>query len=893
MNQMQRNWVIEPRAERMGEIEAAWLQPSRAQREAWLMSQAGSAANLACVQSLTLRLCGKLDVPALRLALQDLVDRHIALRISFDKDGARLCVSDTGVLELAVDDLSGEVAQRRDAAVAEALGQAVAAPFDLGTGPLLRGRLLRLGAEHHLLVLALHRAAGDRRLLALLLKELAVLYACQLGQRDTVLHAGAARETSLEDQADNATLEAMLQRLATLDPLDLPHDFPRPPRPRLEAAYCERSLNTPRDALERFAARHGASAGDVALAAFAVLLARFTGQSAMLIAAPCGETGGFARASMWQLLPLQLDTEQGFATLLRALPAQRAATGACGLGDLLERSVEVRPLALPAVSFSHEGALDGASLSFPGLVAEVACNPRRAEWFELSVNLVVGQAGLALECHYQGALFAAATIEHWLEVYDTVLAAALQQPDLPLQQLRLLGESALQRLDALQPAASGTSPDGFIHAHIDALCAEHPLRTAQQTVSGETSYGELATWSNRIAHELLAQGIGPGDRVGLCLPRDGDLLPALLAVLKTGAAYVPLDPAFPAERLAFMAADSGLRLVLSRDELAERCGLSHLAVLELDRARAQLLQRPAQSPPPLTADPRTTPAYVIYTSGSTGTPKGVVLPHAAVSNFLEAMRQAPGLAAEQRLLAVTTLSFDIAVLELLLPLWVGATTVIATREQAGDGRALRELLHTSGAKVMQATPATWRLLLDAGFEPPGDFVALCGGEALQPDLAAQLQRHGAALWNLYGPTETTVWSAAWQCAPRARHRDRTADPQYPHLRAGCARPALSVGRAGRDLHRRRRRRARLPRARCAECGALPARSVRRHGRGEDVSHRRSWPLGQRRPARASRAARPSGQAARLSDRTRRDRSAPGRTRCRGPVPGHRPRGPAR
>jgi len=289
-------------------------------------------------------------------------------------------------------------------------------------------------------------------------------------------------------------------------------------------------------------------------------------------------------------------------------------------------------------------------------------------------------------------------------------------------------------------------------------------RTAVKYSAETLSYSELSERSNRIARALRSAGVGRGQRIGLCVERSVDMLAAALGVLKAGAAYVPLDPGFPAERLRYMAEDAELTLLVSTTTLADSFNLSRERQLLLDADASKLLSAPTEMLAPdteLDARPED-PAYIIYTSGSTGKPKGVVVPHRAVVNFLSSMAREPGLTADDVLLAVTTLSFDIAVLELYLPLMQGATVVIASREDAMDGLALSKLLEQHQVTIMQATPVSWRLLLEAGWRGNKNFKALIGGEALPKDLADQLLGHNIELWNMYGPTETTVWSTCAQ-----------------------------------------------------------------------------------------------------------------------------------
>jgi amino acid adenylation domain-containing protein len=276
------------------------------------------------------------------------------------------------------------------------------------------------------------------------------------------------------------------------------------------------------------------------------------------------------------------------------------------------------------------------------------------------------------------------------------------------------------------------------------------------------SYAELDARANRLAHALRARGVGPEVLVGVCLERSVRLVVAVLGVLKAGAAYVPLDPTYPAERLRFMVRDGGVDLVLSEEPCQAQVPPGVGTVVLLDRDWETIARAPATRPA-VALDPEHL-AYVIYTSGSTGTPKGVQIPHRAVVNFLTAMRATPGLGAGDALLAVTTLSFDIAALELFLPLGVGARVELASRETAADARALAARLAATGATVLQATPVTWRMLVEAGWAGDGRLKMLCGGEALPRELATALGDRGGELWNMYGPTETTIWSAVHRVA---------------------------------------------------------------------------------------------------------------------------------
>ena len=302
-----------------------------------------------------------------------------------------------------------------------------------------------------------------------------------------------------------------------------------------------------------------------------------------------------------------------------------------------------------------------------------------------------------------------------------------------------------------------------IHQWFESQVELTPERVAVIFEKEQLTYRELNSRANKLAHYLQTLNVGPEVMVGICLERSLNLVIGLLGILKAGGAYVPLDPAYPQERLAFMLEDSQLPVLLTQQNQLERLPKHYCQVVCIDTDE-EAITRASGSNPKTGVTPENL-AYIIYTSGSTGNPKGVQIEHKAVVNFLNSMRQEPGLIESDVLLAVTTISFDIAGLELYLPLIVGARIVLVRREVASDAVELIKTLAKSGATVMQATPATWRLLLAAGWCGNKQLKILCGGEALTPALANQLQKLVNSVWNVYGPTETTVWSAVYKVEP--------------------------------------------------------------------------------------------------------------------------------
>ncbi|MGH8891681.1 MAG: non-ribosomal peptide synthetase [Acidothermaceae bacterium] len=344
--------------------------------------------------------------------------------------------------------------------------------------------------------------------------------------------------------------------------------------------------------------------------------------------------------------------------------------------------------------------------------------------------------------------------------FETLLMGAAGEPNVALSGLPLFDGAEQQTLIAVGTSVARPVDIGPVHLAVAAAAQRSPNKTAVVTCDGEMSYSELVSGARRLARHLIARGVARGSLVGICLPRSAGLLPSLLAVAETGAAYVPIDPAYPSERVAFMLSDAQVAAVITETgllPLIRGAVADDVPVIRLD-ADAPVIE--AEPDVPLGIDVGSDDlAYVIYTSGSTGVPKGVMVRHGGLSNFLSAMRRRPGLDTTDTVLAVTTLSFDIAGLELFLPLVCGATVVVATREKAADGAALVRLLKEHGISVLQATPATWRMLLDAGWRDGRQLRALCGGEAMTAGLAGDLLACGVELWNMYGPTETTIWSS--------------------------------------------------------------------------------------------------------------------------------------
>ncbi|MEA2148108.1 MAG: hypothetical protein QOG59_3695, partial [Solirubrobacteraceae bacterium] len=333
-----------------------------------------------------------------------------------------------------------------------------------------------------------------------------------------------------------------------------------------------------------------------------------------------------------------------------------------------------------------------------------------------------------------------------------LLEASRADPSRPIDRLPLLTAEELAQLIVEWNATWADYPHVCLHQRFGEQARRTPEAVAVQCGEETLTYAELDRRSNQLAHRLIELGVSTEVLVGICVERGPAMLVGLLGIMKAGGAYVPIDPTYPIERQEFMLGNSQAPVVVTQEALLGSLPLAGIEVVCLDRDWPVVAELPS-GPPAASADPEQL-AYVIYTSGSTGQPKGVQISHRALINFLTTMGTRPGLHADDVLVAVTTLSFDIAGLELYLPLLTGARVVIAPSATVSDPRALAALLASRAATIMQATPTTWRMLLDSGWQPPAGMRALCGGEPLPVALADRLVQSGLQLWNMYGPTET-------------------------------------------------------------------------------------------------------------------------------------------
>jgi amino acid adenylation domain-containing protein len=777
------------RADRSGPLPLSWPQ-----QRLWFLAQLDAAAGAAYHLPAALRLAGRLDVDALRATLARVVERHEALRTRFEDDGGQPVarIADAAGAALAWHDLSALAAAAREAEVTHLAHENATAPFDLARGPLLRAALLRLGAEEHVLLLTQHHIVSDGWSMGVLVREVCALYAAFATGRPDPLPPLALQYADyaawqrqwLKGEPLQAQVDWWRGHLAGAPALlELPCDRPRPTRQSHRGASHAFALPPALVAqLRALSQRHGTTLFMTLLAGWSLLLARLAGQEAVVVGTPVANR---PRAELEPLigffvntlaLHVRIGADDSVADLLARV--QQVTLEAYAHQDLpFEQVVEaVRPVRTLAHSpvFQAMFTLDNTpsgTLALPDLQATPLAGAHKTTQFDLSLSMVEADGGLAASIEYATELFDAATIARWAGHLRVLLEGMAAEDTRLARRVPLLAATERAALvdgfnaARVQPAAEA----GLVPAFERQVRAQ-PHAVAVEAGDRALSYAALDAAANRIAHRLASRGVRPGDRVAICAGRDLALVAGLLGILKAGAAYVPLDPGYPAERLAFMRDDAAPAALLAAPGLVDAGGVPVVPLLDpLDDDGTGV---PAHAP----VFPRSAEdiAYVIYTSGSTGRPKGVEVPHRGALNLWRALDATAlhDLAPRSRVALNAAVSFDASV-QGLLQLLSGHTLVLVPAATRTDPDAMLDFLRARDIDVLDGTPAQLEGLLAAG-RPLRPSRILVGGEAISDALwRAMAARTSTRFFNVYGPTECSVdTTCAEIAADRAPHLGR-------------------------------------------------------------------------------------------------------------------------
>ena len=750
------------------------------QERLWFLHQLDSA-NAAYNLRTAVRLQGNLNVPALANSIQDVVDRHESLRTTIVADNGRSQqqIQQQQKLPLPITDLTTIQGTQRKTAVKQQTDAEAQAPFDLVNGPLFRAKLLKLQPDEHILLLTMHHIVSDGWSIGILIREIATLYRAKIANQPTPLsdltvqYADFAtwQREWLQGEILDEQLAYWREQLQDTAVVDLPTDYPRPAVQTFAGA--RHYFNIAPDIADQFHQLTQAENTTLfmgLLGAFNILLHIYSRQTDITVGTP---VAGRNRQQLESVIGLfintlvmrnQIEPQATFRDFLKQI--RQTTLDAFAHQDVpFEKLVEeLHPPRDPSRTpyFQHLFILQNApmqTVELPELSLSTLQPNKASSLFDLTLTMWDDTQGMRGYLEYNTDLFTDGAMAQFVTHFQQLMAHIGQQPDTPIAQLSALSLAERTQLLSEWNATERPYPNHTLSQLFSQQVQQTPNAVAVSAVDGDLTYAQLEAKSDQLAAYLRQFDIQPDSLVGLALPRQTAMLVAILGILKAGAAYLPLDPSYPAQRLQYMLEHAQASLLITTADLLDSLPSHEAKPILIDTDWPQIEAVAALGEDYSALDNL---AYVIYTSGSTGKPKGVQITQRNLANFLCSMQETPGISQDDTLLAVTTLSFDIATLELYLPLLCGARVLLADQETTKDAIRLMQVLETESVTIMQATPATWQMLLAAGWQGKAGLTILSGGEALPTTLAQELLGCGAAVWNMYGPTETTVWSTCLQ-----------------------------------------------------------------------------------------------------------------------------------
>ena len=759
---------------------------SYAQQRLWFLDQL-QPGNIAYNAPLGVRLQGVLDKEALRWSVNEIIRRHEVLRTGFPELNGKPVQEIAPQLSLQIEetDLSRLAAVVCEEQARKLAQDEVERPFDLAHAPLLRAKLVRLGEEDHVLLVTMHHIVSDGWSTGIIVREFMQLYETRVKGEQSPLpeplmqYADFAtwQRNWLQGEVLGEQLGYWRSQLAQIESLNLPTDHRRPLTPTLKGEIISfQTTSELSEGLKQLARHEGVTVFMALLAALQVTLSKHAGQQDIAVGTAVanrnrseieGLVGFFVNTLVMRT---QLETGWTFKQLLQRV--RQVALDAYQHQDVPfeklveelqpERDLSRSPLFQVMLVLQN---IRQQELQLPGLRLSGFAPAVEAPKFDLMFTLGETATGISGSVSYSSELFERVTIERLVEHLKLVLAAMVEQPEQRIAGLSLLSEPERQKVLIEWNQTRVEYPEKYVHELFQEQAARTPYAIAVKYEQKQLSYRELDNAANHIANALRKRGAGPESLVGICLDRSLELVPALIGVLKSGAAYLPLDPAYPIERLRYMVRDSRANMILCSAGEMEKLSEFDVETLKVEESIDIADGQAADFGDTVNGDH---PAYVIYTSGSTGEPKGVVLTHASLQNHMAWMQQVHPVNADDRVLQKTVFTFDASVWEFYAPLLAGGTLVMARPGGHQEPEYLVRCVEEEKISILQLVPLQLRFMLEQkGVERCRSLKRVyCGGEALTRDLVLAFYQRlpWAKLYNLYGPTEATIDATIGECS---------------------------------------------------------------------------------------------------------------------------------
>lgn len=730
---------------------------------------------------------GKLSIKSLEKSFKYLIQRHSLLRTKFiETDGEpyqQIFERDDFKLnetELRKYDLSDN-----DPNVLKILNNELQKPFDFKNDFLLRIHLIVGKKNEYILSIVTHHLAADGWSMRIFLRELNELYNSFVAQKNTSLKELAIDFPDyacwLNDHLDNNNIQQQLkywkEKLSGASlVLDLPTDFSRPPVEKYHgSAYHFEFSPVQVEKISSLTKKMKVTKFVMIMSLFQGLLHKYSRQNDIIVATAISNRsrsevediiGNFSNNLLIHTNFSDDPSLERLAANIRLSFLEALQNQDLPFEKLVEEMNVARSLsrnALFQVMFLlHEGRHDKI-INFPGTEIRELEPETTTSKFDMFLEVHDGKDSLKGIIEYNSDLFKETTIELMVKHFFRLIEEWSVYTDLPFSKIDILTVEEKKLLVEINNTNSVYPKDLRLHNLFEMQVERTHGKVAVEFEGKHLTYSELNSTANQVARYLRKLGIEEGGFVGICVERSIEMLIGIIGILKAGCVYIPLDPAFPANRLNYMLNDANIKMLLTSNKLKDIFNKEDVKIILLDEDWNRIEKENVENVNSQVSSEDL--AYVIYTSGSTGNPKGVQIKHKAVVNFLLSMQKEPGLTSNDVFVSITTMSFDISVLELFLPIITGAKLIIASKAATSDGKLLLKLLEETNATVMQATPSTWRLIIEAGWKTSRSLKMLCGGEALSLELANQMLERGGSLWNMYGPTETTIWSSVKKIEP--------------------------------------------------------------------------------------------------------------------------------